>query len=38
MPPQVIGQGGYGKVIQVKKRTGPDAGRICAMKILKKVR
>eukprot|EP00042_Codosiga_hollandica_P022977 m.88034 g.88034 ORF g.88034 m.88034 type:complete len:247 (+) comp51005_c0_seq1:73-813(+) len=33
---RVIGQGGYGKVFQVRKRSGPDAGRICAMKVLKK--
>eukprot|EP00053_Salpingoeca_punica_P010651 m.95525 g.95525 ORF g.95525 m.95525 type:complete len:480 (-) comp15454_c0_seq4:471-1910(-) len=33
---RVIGQGGYGKVFQVRKKSGRDAGRICAMKVLKK--
>eukprot|EP00042_Codosiga_hollandica_P056609 m.819290 g.819290 ORF g.819290 m.819290 type:complete len:536 (-) comp59389_c0_seq7:175-1782(-) len=33
---QVIGQGAYGRVYQVRKTTGVDAGRICAMKVLKK--
>lgn len=34
---RVIGQGGYGKVFQVKKSSGHDKGRIYAMKVLKKV-
>lgn len=33
---RVIGQGGYGKVFQVKKKHGSDAGTIYAMKVLKK--
>ncbi|XP_057295860.1 ribosomal protein S6 kinase beta-2-like isoform X2 [Hydractinia symbiolongicarpus] len=33
---KVLGKGGYGKVFQVKKRTGRDAGSIFAMKVLKK--
>lgn len=33
---RVIGQGGYGKVFQVKKNNGPDTGAIYAMKVLKK--
>ena len=33
---KVLGKGGYGKVIQVRKRTGKDANRIFAMKVLKK--
>ena len=34
---KVLGKGGYGKVFQVRKRTGSDAGKIMAMKVLKKV-
>ena len=34
---KVLGKGGYGKVFQVRKRTGKDAGKIMAMKVLKKV-
>ena len=34
---KVLGQGGYGKVFQVRKNTGPDNGTIYAMKVLKKV-
>ena len=33
---KVLGKGGYGKVFQVRKRTGKDADRIFAMKVLKK--
>lgn len=33
---KVLGKGGYGKVFQVKKVTGQDAGTIFAMKVLKK--
>lgn len=33
---KVIGQGGYGKVFLVRKNTGADKGKICAMKVLKK--
>lgn len=33
---RVIGQGGYGKVFQVKKKAGPDKNKIYAMKVLKK--
>eukprot|EP00039_Didymoeca_costata_P019105 m.336255 g.336255 ORF g.336255 m.336255 type:complete len:440 (-) comp17797_c0_seq1:256-1575(-) len=33
---KVIGQGGYGKVFQVRKNKGVDQGKICAMKVLKK--
>ncbi|TKR75813.1 hypothetical protein L596_017052 [Steinernema carpocapsae] len=33
---KVLGKGGYGKVFQVKKLTGSDAGKIFAMKVLKK--
>ncbi|KAL1235867.1 Ribosomal protein S6 kinase beta-1 [Trichinella nelsoni] len=33
---KVLGKGGYGKVFQVKKTTGQDAGKIFAMKVLKK--
>ena len=33
---KVLGKGGYGKVFQVKKLTGCDAGTIFAMKVLKK--
>lgn len=33
---RVIGQGGYGKVFQVRKKDGLDAGKIYAMKVLKK--
>ena len=32
----VLGKGGYGKVFQVKKITGPDAEHVYAMKVLKK--
>ncbi len=34
---KVLGKGGYGKVFQVRKRTGNDTGKIMAMKVLKKV-
>uniref|UniRef100_A0AC34F3E9 Non-specific serine/threonine protein kinase n=1 Tax=Panagrolaimus sp. ES5 TaxID=591445 RepID=A0AC34F3E9_9BILA len=33
---RVLGKGGYGKVLQVKKNSGADKDRIFAMKILKK--
>ncbi|XP_057378369.1 ribosomal protein S6 kinase beta-2-like [Daphnia carinata] len=33
---RVLGRGGYGKVFQVRKLTGKDAGHIFAMKVLKK--
>ncbi|CAG9783679.1 unnamed protein product [Diatraea saccharalis] len=33
---KVLGKGGYGKVFQVRKITGPDAGSHFAMKVLKK--
>lgn len=33
---KVLGKGGYGKVFQVRKVTGPDAGAHFAMKVLKK--
>lgn len=33
---KVLGKGGYGKVFQVRKITGDDAGAIFAMKVLKK--
>lgn len=33
---KVLGKGGYGKVFQVRKRTGRDANSIFAMKVLKK--
>lgn len=33
---KVLGKGGYGKVFQVRKVTGKDAGTIFAMKVLKK--
>ncbi|KAI4460402.1 hypothetical protein MML48_5g00002656 [Holotrichia oblita] len=33
---KVLGKGGYGKVFQVRKVTGKDAGMIFAMKVLKK--
>ncbi|KAK0078736.1 hypothetical protein PV325_002138 [Microctonus aethiopoides] len=33
---KVIGKGGYGKVFQVRKITGNDAGTIFAMKVLRK--
>ncbi|XP_014245146.1 ribosomal protein S6 kinase beta-1-like isoform X2 [Cimex lectularius] len=33
---KVLGKGGYGKVFQVRKITGQDAGMIFAMKVLKK--
>lgn len=32
----MLGKGGYGKVFQVRKITGPDAGSHFAMKVLKK--
>jgi p70 ribosomal S6 kinase len=33
---KVLGKGGYGKVFQVRKISGPDTGKIFAMKVLKK--
>lgn len=33
---KVLGKGGYGKVFQVKKTTGTDAGAHFAMKVLRK--
>ncbi|XP_013392365.1 ribosomal protein S6 kinase beta-1 [Lingula anatina] len=33
---KVLGKGGYGKVFQVRKISGKDAGKIFAMKVLKK--
>uniref|UniRef100_A0AC35TH39 Ribosomal protein S6 kinase n=1 Tax=Rhabditophanes sp. KR3021 TaxID=114890 RepID=A0AC35TH39_9BILA len=33
---KLVGSGGFGKVFQVKKLTGADAGKIYAMKVLKK--
>lgn len=33
---KVLGKGGYGKVFQVKKRTGSDKHKLYAMKVLKK--
>ncbi|KFM64654.1 Ribosomal protein S6 kinase beta-1, partial [Stegodyphus mimosarum] len=33
---KVLGKGGYGKVFQVRKITGKDAGKIFAMKVLRK--
>ncbi|XP_048210522.1 ribosomal protein S6 kinase alpha-2 [Perognathus longimembris pacificus] len=33
---KVLGQGSYGKVFLVRKVTGPDAGQLYAMKVLKK--
>ncbi|KAK7877404.1 hypothetical protein WMY93_031891 [Mugilogobius chulae] len=33
---KVLGQGSFGKVFLVKKVTGPDAGQLYAMKVLKK--
>ncbi|XP_045445525.1 ribosomal protein S6 kinase beta-1 [Melitaea cinxia] len=33
---KVLGKGGYGKVFQVRKITGPDPGAYFAMKVLKK--
>lgn len=33
---KVLGKGGYGKVFQVRKITGPDSGAHFAMKVLKK--
>lgn len=33
---KVLGKGGYGKVFQVRKRTGKDTGKIFAMKVLRK--
>jgi p70 ribosomal S6 kinase len=33
---KVLGKGGYGKVFQVRKVTGKDAGKVFAMKVLRK--
>uniref|UniRef100_G1SQZ7 non-specific serine/threonine protein kinase n=1 Tax=Oryctolagus cuniculus TaxID=9986 RepID=G1SQZ7_RABIT len=33
---KVLGQGSFGKVFLVRKKTGPDAGQLYAMKVLKK--
>lgn len=33
---RVLGKGGYGKVFQVRKCTGKDAGTVFAMKVLHK--
>lgn len=33
---KVLGKGGYGKVFQCRKRSGADAGKIFAMKVLRK--
>ncbi|KAL2094447.1 hypothetical protein ACEWY4_009166 [Coilia grayii] len=33
---KVLGQGSFGKVFLVKKKTGPDVGELYAMKVLKK--
>lgn len=33
---RVLGKGGYGKVLQVRKLTGTDKDRVFAMKVLKK--
>ncbi|XP_050314218.1 ribosomal protein S6 kinase beta-2-like [Anthonomus grandis grandis] len=33
---KVLGKGGYGKVFQCRKRSGTDAGKIFAMKVLRK--
>lgn len=33
---KVIGRGGYGKVFQVRKKTGRDVNCIFAMKVLRK--
>lgn len=33
---KVLGKGGYGKVFQVRKRSGKDTGKVFAMKVLKK--
>ncbi|XP_043484530.1 ribosomal protein S6 kinase beta-1-like [Leptopilina heterotoma] len=33
---KVIGKGGYGKVFQVRKKTGKDSGKLFAMKVLRK--
>jgi len=33
---KVLGKGGYGKVFQVRKKTGKDSNRIFAMKVLRK--
>lgn len=33
---KVLGKGGYGKVFQVRKIGGKDAGRVFAMKVLRK--
>lgn len=33
---KVLGRGGYGKVLQVRKVNGQDAGQVFAMKVLKK--
>lgn len=35
---KVLGQGAFGKVFLVRKKTGPDAGQFYAMKEIKKVR
>ncbi|KAG9510063.1 Ribosomal protein S6 kinase beta-1, partial [Fragariocoptes setiger] len=35
---RVLGKGGYGKVFQVKKGTGPDQGKVFAMKVLRKAK
>jgi len=31
---KLIGKGGYGKVYQVRKKTGRDSGKLFAMKVL----
>jgi len=33
---KVLGKGGYGKVFQVRKRTGNDTNQVFAMKVLRK--
>lgn len=33
---KVLGKGGYGKVFQVRKKTGKDTNRVFAMKVLRK--
>ncbi|XP_050063071.1 LOW QUALITY PROTEIN: ribosomal protein S6 kinase beta-1-like [Aphis gossypii] len=35
---KVLGRGGYGKVFQVRKKTGKDANRVFAMKVMIKTR
>jgi len=35
---KVLGRGGYGKVFQVRKKTGKDANRVFAMKVMTKAR